>query len=254
MGLSAFLIATDEEHRISKALDSLQWADELIVVDGGSRDRTQEICKGKGAKVYQRMFDNFEQQKNYALSLVNHEWALSIDADEVVTPSLAEEIKHIINQDQQHAGYLIKRRNRFLGKCLRFGRQGSEYILRLFCKRGAKFSGLVHETVQVDGSVGHLKNFIDHFGTENLDEYNEKLKLYIELEITKIISLGNFPSLFKSIFFPPTKWVLDYLLFGGFLDGQSGFLYHTLSCYYGWTKNFRAREYMKNINKIKLKR
>lgn len=245
MGVSAFLIVTNEEKRIPAALDSLQWADELIVVDGGSIDRTREICCQKGAQVYQRQFDNFEDQRNYALSLVNQEWVFFIDADEVVTKELAAEIKSVVVRRDNCAGYFIPRRNRFLGQSLRFGRQGNERLLRLFRKQGAKFCGLVHETVQVDGTVFQLNNFIDHFGTEGLTQYQHKLKLYIDLEITKIISSGNVPSLFKSVFFPIARWIQNFILLGGFIDGRAGFLYHSLSCYYDWAKYLGARRYIK---------
>lgn len=249
MGVSAFLITLNEENRIGRTLDSLKWTDEQVVVDAGSSDHTVAICRMKGAQVYHRPFDHFDAQKNYALSLTNQKWVLSIDADEVVTPALMQEIKKVVAENGPYTGYLIRRRNHFLGRPLRFGNQRREKILRLFHKQGAKFVGIVHETVHIDGSIGTLENVLEHFGTETIDDYYVKLKLYIDLEVNQIIASGCPPSLAKAILFPPAKWTLEYVFLGGFLDGWIGLLYHGLSCYYGWLKNFKAFCQMKRISR-----
>src|SRR3989338_991948 len=135
MGVSAVIIALNEEKKIGRAIDSIQWADEIVVVDSGSSDRTIEICKEKGVCLTERTFDNFASQKNYAISLAKQEWVLSIDADEVVTPQLAKEIRSAIALPENIiAGYRFRRRNYFLGKLLRFARLGHESVLRLFRK------------------------------------------------------------------------------------------------------------------------
>lgn len=241
MGVSAFLITLNEEKKIARALDSVSWTDERIVVDSGSSDRTLEICRSKGAKVFTRKFDNFENQKNYALSLTKQEWVLSIDADEIVTPSLAAEIQEVIRRDNAHSAYWIKRLNYFLGHPLHFGRQGKDQVLRLFQKNRGRFVGIVHEVVQINGSIGNLQGVLEHYGTETLTEYRTKLNLYTDLEAARIISERRVPSFLKALCFPPAQWILNYLFLGGFLDGRSGFFYHGLSCYYGWLKNFKTR-------------
>ena len=239
MGISAFLITYNEESKIGRALDALRWTDEQIVVDGGSSDQTVEICRSKGTKVFQRKFDNFADQKNYALSLASHEWVLSIDADEVVSPQLALEIQTVLSSQSVHSAFRFHRQNRFLGKRLRFGRQGNEWITRLFRKEKGRFLGVVHEIVQINGSVGKLKGVLEHYGTESLEAYFSKLNLYIPLEVARMSDAHYKPSVIKAAFAPLIRWFVDYVLFGGFLDGRSGFLYHALSCYYGWLKNFR---------------
>ena len=240
MSISAFLIVLNEEKKIVRTLESLKWADEIVIVDGGSIDHTVNLCKENGAKVFNRPFDNFANQKNYAVSLTQHEWVFSIDADEIVTKELAEEIKQAATPDNPHNAYQMKRINYFLGKRLRFGSQGSEWVLRIFRKKSAKFKGIIHETVQSEGKVGKLNHSLLHYSTETLKDYSKKLDLYVALEVRQMMETQNFPSLFKILFSPPAKWVKDYVLLGGLLDGQTGLLYHSLSCYYNWLKNFKG--------------
>lgn len=240
MGVSAFLIALNEEDEIERALDSIRWTDEQIVVDGGSTDRTVEICKHKGAKVFQRPFDHFECQKNYALSLTTQDWVLSVDADESVSPVLAAEIKGVATGNNSKAGYFIKRRNYFFGKPMRFGGQGDELILRLFRRDRGKFTGMVHEVVKVDGPIGTLNHILEHYGTKTLDDYMAKFKLYTDLEVSRLVAENRVLPLPKAVLLPLGKWMRDYIFRAGFLDGRSGFYYHALSCYYGWTKNLKA--------------
>ena len=218
MAISAFLIVFNEEKRLSRSIASLDWVDEIVVVDGGSADRTAEICKNAGVQLFPRPFDNFANQKNYALSLTRHEWVLSIDADEIVPPVLAKEIETKVRESPNSIqGYFIKRRNYFLGKPLRFGRQGNEKILRLFRKESGVFVGDVHELVRVRGNTGVLENTFDHFGTQNFSEYFEKLRLYTSLEANRLIQENRVPSHLEAALKPPTKWVLNYIFFFLFL-------------------------------------
>ncbi len=249
MPISAFLITLNEEERIAHTLNSLKWTDEQIVVDGGSKDNTCEICREKGAKVFHRPFDDFENQKNYALSLATNDWVLSIDADEIVSPELAEEIKEIISQATPKAAYQIKRINYFLGKPLHFGGQGNDFVLRLFKKSFGKFSGIVHEEVQISGEVGTLRIPLRHLSTETLTEYYEKLKLYTDLDARRIVADHKTPSFIKAVCYPPLRWILNYILRFGFLDGRRGFLFHALSCHYGWLKYFKARTISKRSSR-----
>ncbi len=249
MSVSAFLIVLNEEEKIGRTLDSLNWVDELIVVDGGSSDRTIQICKQGEAKVFERPFDNFQNQKNYALSLTNHEWVFSIDSDEVVSEDLKNEILSVISSPGSLDAYWVKRKNYFLGKPLRFGRQSKDRVLRLFRKKVGHFRGLVHEEVKISGKAGLLKNTLDHFGTRTLKEYYSKLKLYTDLEARRMIAEKRVPSYPKAVFYPIASWGFDYLIFGSFLDGWHGFLYHALSCYYGWLKNFKCLQQSKRQNK-----
>ncbi len=248
MPISAFMIALNEELAIAKTLESLRWADEIVIVDSGSTDKTAEIGKKMGAKLFKRPFDNFANQKNFALSLTSHDWVFSIDADEIVSAELLREIQHALNDpDPDIAGYRIMRRNYFLGKPLKFGGQGIEPVLRLFKKNSGKFVGAVHEEISVKGKKHNLNGILEHKSIENLNDYFQKFHLYTDLEARRTIHENKIPSFFAGFFLPPCKWIINYLFKAGFLDGWRGLLYHSLSCYYGWVKYLKAKSY-KNEN------
>lgn len=241
MHISVVMIAFNEERGIAQTLFFLKFADEIIVVDSGSTDKTMVIAKSAGARVFQRKFDHFSNQKNYALSLASHDWILSIDADEIVTPALAEEIKSLDVSSKGPVGYLIKRRNYFLGRPLNHAEQGNEYVLRLFEKKRGQFAGMVHEKLHLQGPVEKLNGAIEHRSIVNLNDYFKKLELYTDLEADRMIAENRIPSLIIGIFGPPAKWFLNYVFRAGFLDGWHGALYHALSSYYGWVKYFKVK-------------
>lgn len=242
MSLSVFIITLNEEESIGSCLDALHWADEIVVVDSGSTDHTMEICRSKKASVYQRPFDNYAAQKNYALSMTHHEWVLSIDADEIVSQPLSESIKQIIDQKAGDTACTFQRQNFFLGKPFRFSSPGNDWVLRLFPKTKGKFEGVVHETVQLAPGVKTkpLKGLLIHHGTENLKEYFIKLRHYTDLEAVRLNAENRVPDPITSVLKPLAKFCLDYIFLGGFLDGVLGLTYHGLSCWYGWVKNFKA--------------
>ncbi|OGW79510.1 MAG: hypothetical protein A3G33_06855 [Omnitrophica bacterium RIFCSPLOWO2_12_FULL_44_17] len=240
MKISIFLITYNEETQIERTLNTLKWADEIVVVDGGSNDRTAEICKRFPVFFYTRKFDSFDCQKNYALSKTSNEWVLSIDADEIVSPELSKEILEVINENRPDDGFTVLRQNIFLNRPLRFGGQGMERVLRLFRKSKGKFWGHVHETVHIDGPVGHLSGVLIHNSIPTLKEYYRKLVLYTDMESVSVVEENRVPNFIMALLGPPIKFVLNYVIKGGFLDNKEGFLYHALSCCYGWIRNFKA--------------
>jgi glycosyltransferase involved in cell wall biosynthesis len=241
MGISIFMIALNEESKIAKALDSVRWADEVIVVDGGSQDRTAQICRQHGARVFERPFDDFASQKNYAIAQASHNWVFGLDADESVSDMLAQAVQRVTQTETSAAGFKVERRNLFLGKHLRFGGQGKEWILRLFRKEAGSYHGIVHEEIQLGGRSERLNGVLNHQSTASIDEYMKKLPIYTGFEARRMAEEHRVPNFFKATVFPFLIWVRDYIVRGGFLDGRAGCLYHALSCYYRWIKNFRAR-------------
>lgn len=217
--ISATIITLNEEEKIGKALESLEGlAHEVIVVDSGSNDKTLDIAKKSGAKVYHRNFDNFANQKNYALSKTTENWILSIDADEQISAQLASEIKEAI-KDDKFAGYLIPRRNFILGKEIKHSRWAPDRHIWLWRKNSGKWIGSVHEEVVVCGKLGILKNSKIHNSHENLSSFMKANNLYSQLEAKKL----KF-SMWRLFLDPFLEFFIRYIYKRGFLDGKEGFI------------------------------
>jgi glycosyltransferase involved in cell wall biosynthesis len=181
--LSAFIITKNEALDIGACLDSLRnLADEVVVVDSHSTDETAAICRSRGARVFMRAFDGFAAQKQFALEQTSHPWVLSIDADEQVTPPLADEIKLLIDQPRPEAGFEIRRNFYFLGRRLQYGGLGNDWVLRLFKRDLGYFRKVqVHERVDVRGAVGRLRTPLEHYSYPTLEEYVQKCNQYTTL-------------------------------------------------------------------------
>lgn len=245
--LSVTIITLNEENRIRKCLESVSWADEIILVDSFSNDKTLELAKLYTNKIFQREFDNFANQKNIALEKAHCDWVLSLDADEVVNNELRKEILETIALPNSADGYYVRRRNFFLGKELRFGGAGKDKQLRLFRKSKASFRNIVHEEIRIDGKTEILKNHLIHKNANNLDDYFRKLNLYMDLESELIIKRGLNVSFFDIYLKPWIRFFYYFFLKYGFLDGYQGFLFHLLSSYYMKTKYEKARQRVRNL-------
>ncbi len=232
--ISATIITLNEQEKIGKALESLEGlAQEVIVVDSGSNDKTLEIAKKSGAKVYIREFDNFANQKNYALLKTTGDWVLSIDADEEITPALKEEIKKAV-KNSEYAGYLIPRRNFILGKEIKYSRWSPDRHIWLWRKNSGIWVGDVHEEVEVNGKVGILKNSKIHNSHETLSSFMKANNFYSELEAKNL----KF-SLWRLFMDPFLEFFIRYIYKKGFLDGKEGFILAYMMSVYKltvWTK------------------
>ena len=235
-GLSAVVITREEQKNIERCLGALSFCDEIVVVDSESRDQTVAIAEKFGAKVFLNPFKDFASQKKFAVSRATGAWILSIDADEVVTPSLREEILHRLKASGGFAAYALPRRNFIFGKRLRFGGSGRDAPVRLFRKGQACFEGVVHESLRVDGAVGRLRKPLLHYSTPDTGGYFQKLTLYATLEAK---TLDQRSAVFRSaaIFWRPLgRFLQRYFIQGGFLDGYAGFLFAVLSSYYEFVR------------------
>jgi glycosyltransferase involved in cell wall biosynthesis len=180
--ISAILITLNEEKNLEACLDGIRWADEIIVVDCGSRDKTREIALKYTDKFHYRAWDSFSRQKAHALGLASNEWVLSLDADERVSKELAEEMRKAAGSDALD-GYFIKRDNYFLGKLMRGAGWQRDYQMRLFRKSRARVTDrLVHEGFEIDGRVGRLSNPMRHFTCASLSAAFQKMNEYSSLE------------------------------------------------------------------------
>ncbi|MFA5166898.1 MAG: glycosyltransferase family 2 protein [Candidatus Omnitrophota bacterium] len=231
MTLSAIVLTRNEERNIEDCLESLSWADELLVVDSGSTDLTVPLAEKCGARVVTHPFTDFATQRNFAMSLAKGNWILFIDADERVTPELAGEIKETTGQGSTCV-YAIPRRNYFFGKRLRFGDSRKDAPIRLFPRHDVTWAQPVHEMIVTNLSIRRLKNPLLHYSTRNLTHYRRKIRDYVPLEIETLKTKGTRPSLLKAVFLPPAKFLQLYLLKLGVLDGIAGFQYAILSSYY----------------------
>jgi glycosyltransferase involved in cell wall biosynthesis len=225
-GVSVIVITRDEEHVIADCLESVQWADEIVVLDCGSSDRTVEICRTYTDRVYETDWPGFGIQKNRALSHARCDWVLSLDADERVTPALAEEIRGRLQHEHTNAnGLVIPFQSSYLGRTMRHGDWRNETHLRLFRRSQGRFSDdPVHERLIVDGEIGTLANPIVHHSFASLEEVLDKVNRYSTAGAERKFARGQRSSLFKAL--SHATWTLfsGYVLKAGFLDGREGFL------------------------------
>ena len=222
--ISVAIITLNEEKQIKACLDSVSWADEIVVVDAESQDNTVQICRQFTDKIYIRKWAGFAEQKQFALDQCSHEWVLSLDADERVSDELREEIARLIRQHDTADGYLIARRTYFLNKWIRHCGWYPGYQLRLFKREKTRVSQTrVHEGFLVDGRVEKLDNDIIHFSYESLTQSLEKLNRYTSLEALDRMEQKRvywYDFLFRAF---STFWI-KFVAQKGFLDGMHGFL------------------------------
>ena len=235
--ITLFIIAKNEAHRIAACiLSARDIVSEVVVIDSYSKDKTATICKELGAQVYKRKFDGFANQKNFALSKVTGEWALNLDADERLSPALKQEIVHAV-QHEKYAGYYLPFCNYFLGKKMRFSGLNKEKHLRLVRTKKARYvGGLVHEGLQVDGTLEVLKNPVNHFSYDTIEAYFTKFNKYTSLAARQMHQNGKKFCLVKVLLTLPFEFLKRYVLKLGFLDGLRGLLWASFSICYVYVK------------------
>ena len=248
MGLSVAIVAMNEEASIGQTLESVRWADEIVLVDSGSTDRTCDTARQCGAKVLLKAWPGFSLQKSYAFENCTQDWILSLDADEVVTTGLAEEIQRVIGNPDALNGYWIPRKNLFLGKWTRFGGFYPDPKLRLF-RRGRAFmtGAVVHEDIllkpEFDQRTGHLKNPMVHHAYPTLFSYMEHMNRYSSLGAKAAVAKGfrGF-SILDIVLRPMATFIYNYFFRLGFLDGREGLLLHLYHAVYVSSKYAKAWE------------
>jgi len=239
--LSVAIITKNEEANLARTLASVRWANEFIIVDSGSTDGTAVIARELGAKFFTEEWKGFGAQKNFAIAKCTSDWVLSLDADEEVSPELANEIRALLACQPQFDAYLLPRRNFFLGRWMRHGGYYPDPKLRLFRRGAAQFEErAVHETIRPAGPSGHLRGDLLHHAYPTLDSYIEHMNRYSALGATQAIARGKTSR--SLIGFLWNVWVVpiatfkyNYILRLGFLDGREGFLQHLYhSLYVSW--------------------
>ena len=235
--LSAFLITHDEERHLGDCLASLRGlADEIVVLDDGSRDRTPAIAREAGARVEVRPFDDFGHQKQAALELARGDWVLSIDADERVTPELAREISSVVESASPADGYWIRRDLLYLGKRLRHGGTESDWVLRLARRERARFELVpVHERILVDGRTERLRAPMEHVKYRTLAEHLATMNRYTDVIADEKRRKGR---RFSAWHLARVPWeLLVRLVFRlGILDGRAGVIHAAMASFYAFLK------------------
>jgi len=225
--ISVYIIAYNEAEKITDALKSVQWADEVIVADSHSTDRTAEIAKSLGARVVQIPFEGFGKLRNDAVAACTHEWIFSLDADERCTDEVRDEMRHIVDQPGAADAYYVPRRNCFMGRWIKHCGWYPDYRQPQLFRRGAVvYSGVdeVHEGFEIKGSTGYLSHAIWQIPFRNLAEVVAKGNRYSSLGAEKLARTGRRASMISALMHALTAFVRIYVLKLGFLDGWAGFV------------------------------
>jgi glycosyltransferase involved in cell wall biosynthesis len=241
------VVTLDEGDRIRACLESVAWADELIVVDAESQDKTAAVARELTDHVFVRPWPGFAAQKNFGLDQARGDWILSLDADEVVSPALREEITAIVHDGGSHVGYSVPRRNVFWGRWVRHGGLYPDWQLRLFQRGRGRFGERsVHESVAVDGSVGRLGGHLEHRSYRDVADFLQRADRYSTLAAEDWLAAGRpCRPLLDLVARPLARFVGMYVGRAGFLDGWRGFLLAVLYGYYVLLRSAKVWERMK---------
>ncbi len=242
--VSALILAKDEAANLPNCLSTVAWANEVIVVvDRASRDQTETIAKQGADLVAIRTFDDFANQRNAALDLASGDWVFAIDADERATPELASEIRRLISDpDQTHSGFRVPIRSVILGRRFRYSGTQHDRPLRLFRRGHGRWTGSVHETVELDGTAGSLSNPLQHRTIPDMTTFLRKINEYTTLEAIKFHREGRKTRATDLAVRP--LWTFLKLYFGklGLFDGLEGFLFCSFSGLSIAVRGFKHRE------------
>jgi len=243
MKISAVIITFNEEERLPAALDSLRGvADEIVVVDSYSTDRTTELARQARATVYQNRFEDYGQQKNFALQKAGHDWILNLDADERVSPELKMAIMELKAKQPPGgvAAFAIKRKTFYLGRWIRHSGWYPDKKVRLFRKNGSLWLGRIHERLQVSGDIAPLSGEILHFTYRDIGDHIRRLNRYSSFLAEEIVSQKKKCLLLRLLILPPLTFFRHYVWRLGFLDGFPGLVIASISSWGTAMKYFKA--------------
>ncbi len=232
--LSIIVLTHNDELRIVDCLENLTFADELIIIDDNSQDRTVELCKQFTRNIYVRSLNsNFSNQRNFALNHAKSKWVLFIDSDELISPDLAKEIKKVI-ESKEYAGYYLKRYDFMWGKKLKYGEVGSVRFMRLARKESGKWYGKVHETWRVVGRTSELNNSLKHVPHSTVFDFVKDIDEYSSLRSEEQREKGKKASAFQIVAYPTAKFIQNYIFRRGYKDGVAGFVYAMLMSFHSF--------------------
>jgi len=242
MKISAAIITFNEERNIARVLESLRCCDEIVVVDSGSTDRTVELAMKLGARVLESNWRGYAGQKNYASDQCEHDWVLSLDADEALSEALEGEIWQIKKNGPAFDAYTMPRMAQYLGRWILHSGWYPDRKVRLFDRQHAKWVGdFVHESVVVEGRVGHLKSSILHFTCSSLSEHLKTMDRYTTLAAEQLVEQKKHIGWKHLALDPPWTFIKTYILKRGFLDGAEGLAIANMAALYNFLKYAKAK-------------
>lgn len=234
--ITAIIPTYNEESDIQRALDSVKFADEIIVIDSYSIDKTVEIVKKSSAILLQREFDNFSNQKNFAIDKASNDWIFLLDADETVPERLKIEIVDTINSATKYDAFFIYRSYFFKDKRLKYSGWQRDKVIRLFKKATCKYKGKVHEEITTDGKISFLKEKLDHYSYKNYNRYKNKLRKYAKLQAEELLIKGKIITPYHLFVKPFVRFFIQYIIQLGFVDGKNGFIISWLHAFGVWRR------------------
>jgi glycosyltransferase involved in cell wall biosynthesis len=242
MKITATIITLDEERNIARAIESLRCADEILIVDSGSTDRTTELAENLGARVIEANWMGYSAQKNWAAEQASNDWILSLDADEALSEALEAEIWNVKKTGPRFDAYTMPRMARYLGRWILHSGWYPDRKVRLYHRARARWEGeFVHESVRVDGHLGHLESNLLHFTCESLSEHIKTMDRYTTLAAQELAARKVKISMPKLIFDPAWTFFKTYCLQRGFLDGVEGLTIAHMAAFYTFIKYSKAR-------------
>jgi glycosyltransferase involved in cell wall biosynthesis len=230
VALTIVIPTLDEAGQLAEVLESLAWADEVIVSDGGSRDDTVAIARRHGALVLERAGDTIAAQRNGAIARARNVWVFALDADERITPELEDELR-VVLEAPAHSAYRVQRQNFFLGQERRRGRWGRDWQVRLFTRKHRFLAQVVHERLESVPNVGTLRGRLQHSPYRNLRHQLDKLAVYSQWGAVELARRGRGVTLWEIAVRPFWRFTRDYFVYGSCLDGVFGLLTSTLTAY-----------------------
>lgn len=225
--ISVLIITLNEENQMRSLLADLDFADEIIVVDSFSTDKTEAICKSfEKVSFIQKTFENYSSQRNFAISQAKNDWILFLDADERLSPALKNEIITTVTTNKTHSAFLFYRTFMFKDKVLHFSGNQNDKIFRLFNKNNAAYTEdrLVHEKLKVNGKIGVLKNKLIHYSYSNFQEYKLKTIRYGKFKAQEKFLKRQKPFILLHFLHPTYNFLFNYIVRLGFLDGKKGLI------------------------------
>lgn len=250
--LSAVILTKNEEKNILDCLETVSWADEIIILDDYSSDRTLEVIQlldNKKIRVFKRRVDgDFAAQRNFALEKVKFDWVLFVDADEFITKELREEINYyLIESKIKYQGFYIPRRDVMWGKMLKHGETGNIKLLRLGRSDAGKWKGKIHEEWEITEEVTDLENYILHNPHPTISEFLREINFYTTIRARELFDNGVKTNIWKVIFYPKAKFILNYIIKLGFMDGIEGLIFAIIMSFHSFLVRAKLWTYLNNL-------